>query len=68
MIVSSHYNIDPIIKYTCMPDIRAHIRFSIYSRRHVPRKGTDPLFEQKEWCQFPGSFELDFLRKPRKVL
>ena len=35
---------------------------------HAPWKGTDPLFEQKGWCQFPGSFELDFLRKPRKVL
>ena len=37
---------------------------------HAPisRKGTDPLFEQKGWCQFPGSFELDFPRKPRKVL
>ena len=33
-----------------------------------PRKGTDPLFEQKGWCQFPGRFEQDFLRKPRKVL
>ena len=32
------------------------------------RKGTDPLLKQKGWCQFPGSFELDFLRKPRKVL
>ena len=31
-------------------------------------KGTDPLFEQKGWCQFLGSYELDFLRKARKVL
>ena len=39
-------------------------------RRGAPAawKGTDPLFEQKGWCQFPGRFEQDFLRKPRKVL
>ena len=32
------------------------------------KKGTDPLFEQKGWCQFPGSFELNFLRENKKVL
>ena len=46
----------PICLYSGGPEERGH------------GSGTDPLFEQKGWCQFPGSFELDFLRKPRKVL
>ena len=37
------------------------LEFEVPPPSPPPRKGTDPLLEQKWWCQFQSSPELSFL-------